>query len=180
MLRMAGITPDMIPTISFSITEEELGSLSLKDIVGDYAAWNYFQTVERPENAAFVQRFRQKYGQQRVTNDPMEAAYFGVHLWAQAVKQAGSDDVAAIRKAVKDQSLDAPEGNVRIDAETQHTWKIVRIGKIMQNGLFEVVYSSERPIQPIPFPATRTQAAWEDFLQNMHLGWGGKWANPGR
>jgi urea transport system substrate-binding protein len=155
-----------------------LGSLNLKDIVGDYAAWNYFQTLDSPQNPAFVQRFRQKYGQQRVTTDPMEAAYFGVHLWSQAVKQAGSDDVAAIRKAIKNQSLDAPEGIVRIDPETQHTWKIVRIGKIMQNGLFEVIYSSERPIQPIPFPATRTPAAWEEFLQDMHLRWGGNWANP--
>jgi urea transport system substrate-binding protein len=177
-LRAADVTPDKIPTISFSIGEEELGSLSLKDVVGDYAAWNYFQTVNRPQNAAFLQRFHHRYGEQRVTTDPMEAAYFGVHLWAQAVAQAGSDDVAAIRKAVKNQSFEAPEGNVRIDPETQHTWKIVRIGKIMSNGLFDVIYSSERPIQPIPFPATRSPAAWELFLQDLHVRWGGQWAHP--
>jgi len=88
-LRDAGVTPDKTPTISFSISEEELSSLSLKDVVGDYAAWNYFQTVDRPQNREFVRRFQARYGSQRVASDPMEAAYFGVHLWAQAVRTPG-------------------------------------------------------------------------------------------
>src|SRR5262249_62074198 len=100
-LRAAGVTPDRIPTISFSISEEELSSLSLKNVVGDYAAWNYFQTVDRPQNHAFVKRFQARYGNQRVISDPMEAAYFGVHLWAQAVEEAGDDNISSIRQAVR-------------------------------------------------------------------------------
>src|SRR5262249_51211479 len=61
-LRAAGVTPDRIPTISFSISEEELSGLSTKDLIGDYAAWNYFQSVERPQNQAFVKRFQDRYG----------------------------------------------------------------------------------------------------------------------
>lgn len=177
-LRAAGITPDKIPTVSFSISEEELSSLSLKDIAGDYAAWNYFQSLNRPQNKAFVKRFQAKYGPQRVTTDPMEAAWFGVQLWAQAVREAKSDNVQAIRQAIKEQSLDAPEGRVRIDPQTLHTWKTVRIGRISEQGQFEIIYDSDTSIQPIPYPASRSPSAWGEFLQDMHLRWGG-WSNPG-
>jgi urea transport system substrate-binding protein len=66
-------------------------------MVGDYGAWNYFQRLYRPANQAFVEKFRSPYGPHRVVPDPMEAGYFGVHLWAQAVKAPGEDRLPAIR-----------------------------------------------------------------------------------
>ncbi|MFO0868250.1 MAG: transporter substrate-binding protein [Pirellulales bacterium] len=177
-LRMAGIQSEKVPTISFSISEPELGSLTTRDIVGDYAAWNYFQSVDRPQNQAFVHRFRARYGTRHVISDPMEAAYFGVHLWARAVREAGSDQVAAIREAVKHQQFDAPQGQVRIDPATQHTSKTFRIGRITPEGRFQIVYSSESPIAPIPYPSSRSQGDWDAFLLDLHLRWGG-WSNPG-
>ena len=63
-LRTAGITPERIPTLSFSIGENELRNL---DITGDYAAWNYFQSIEGAENRRFVKSFRNRYGPQRVS-----------------------------------------------------------------------------------------------------------------
>jgi urea transport system substrate-binding protein len=179
-LRAAGVTPDRTPTISFSISEEELSSLRMKDLVGDYAAWNYFQSVERPQNHAFVKRFQARHGKQRFISDPMEAAYFGVHFWAQAVKEAGNDDVSKIRQAVRHQAFDAPEGRVRIDPETQHTSKVFRIGQITRESRFQVIYSSESPIAPIPYPNTRSKGDWDAFLLDLHLRWGGQWANPGK
>lgn len=178
-LRAAKVTPDRTPTISFSISEEELSSLRLSDVIGDYAAWNYFQSVDRPQNHAFVKRFQARHGQQRVISDPMEAAYFGVHLWALAVRDAKDDTVARIRQAVRHQSFDAPEGLVRIDPETQHTSKVFRIGRITTGNCFEVVYSSESAIAPIPYPNTRSKGDWDAFLLDLHLRWGGQWANPG-
>jgi urea transport system substrate-binding protein len=179
-LRAAGVMPDVTPTISFSISEEELSSLSMKDLVGDYAAWNYFQTVDRSQNREFVKRFQSRHGKLRFISDPMEAAYVGVHLWAQAVKEAGDDAVANIRKAVRHQTFDAPEGMVRIDPQTQHTSKVFRIGRITTANRFEVCYSSDSPIAPIPYPNTRRKGEWDAFLQDMRLGWGGQWANPGK
>lgn len=179
-LRVAGITPENTPTISFSISEEELSSLSMRDVVGDYAAWNYFQSVDRPQNREFVQRFQARHGKQRAISDPMEAAYFGVHLWAQAVKQAGDDTVAKIRQAIRHQSFDAPGGLMRIDPESQHTSKVFRIGRITPEGRFEVVYSSESAIAPIPYPSSRSKGDWDGFLLDLHLRWGGEWANPGK
>lgn len=177
-LRMAGIKSESTPTISFSISEPELGSLTTKDIVGDYAAWNYFQSVDRPQNHGFIKRFQARYGNRQVVSDPMEAAYFGVHLWARAVKEAGSDQVPAIRQAAKHQEVDAPEGMVRIDPATQHTSKTFRVGRITPAGRFEIVYSSESPIAPIPYPNSRSQGDWDSFLLDLHLRWGG-WSNPG-
>jgi urea transport system substrate-binding protein len=176
-LRAAGLTPDKVPTISFSISEEELGSLGMKGVVGDYAAWNYFQSVDRPRNRDFVKRFQTKYGRQRVVSDPMEAAYCGVHLWAQAVREAGATDTAAVRQAVRHQQFDGPEGLVRIDPETQHTSKVFRVGQITRENRFEIVYSSENPIAPVPYPGTRSKGAWDAFLLDLNLRWGGRWAN---
>ena len=177
-LRNSGITPDKIPTISFSIAEEEIRNLNTEDMIGDYAAWNYFQSIDNLENKEFVKNFQKKYGKNRVTNDPIEAAYFGLYLWAQAVSEAGEDDVNIIREFIIDQSFNAPEGVVYVDAENQHTWKTVRIGKIQANGQFEIVWTSDKPIRPVPYPISRSKLDWEKFLDNLYQGWQNNWANP--
>ena len=175
LLRAAGITPEKIPTVYFSVGEIELLSLSAREIVGDYAAWNYFQSLDRPENHAFVKRFRSRYGRQRVVADTMEAGYLGVHLWAQAAHTADPDDVPAIRQALLNQTFEAPGGRVRIDAENQHTWKTMRLGRIVEGGQFEIVWSSEKPIRPEPYPSSRSPDAWKDFLNQLYEAWGGNW-----
>lgn len=179
-LRAAGITPAKVPTISFSISRDDLSSFSPKDVAGDYAAWSYFQSIDRPQNHAFIDRFQKRYGPTHAISDPMETAYVGVHLWAQAVRQAGTVDTKAVREALKTQTHDAPEGMVRIDPETQHAEKFVRIGQITPEGRFAVVYCSEQAIPPVPYPPTRPKADWDAFLNDLHLRWGGQWANPGK
>jgi urea transport system substrate-binding protein len=178
-LRKAGITPDKIPTISFSIAEEELRSLPREDVVGDYAVWNYFQSIDDANNRNFIKNFQKKYGANRVTSDPIEAGYFGVYLWSQAVTDAASLNVNIIRENLKDQSLKAPEGIVYIDSNNQHTWKTVRVGKIQPDGQFQVVWSSDKPIRPVPYPISRSKADWDKFLESLYLGWNKSWANPG-
>ncbi|HUN58062.1 MAG TPA: transporter substrate-binding protein, partial [Candidatus Binataceae bacterium] len=162
-LRAHGLTPDRIPVLSFSIGENELRSI---DITGNYAAWNYFQSIDRAENHLFVNAFRARYGPQRVTSDPMEAAYIGVHLWAQAVEQAGCEDLRRIREGLRHQSLNAPEGAVHIDPANQHTWKTIRVGKIVEEGQFDIIYSSENPIRPEPYPDSRSIDEWRTFLSD--------------
>ncbi|WP_413171908.1 urea ABC transporter substrate-binding protein [Anabaena azotica] len=177
-LRKAGIRSDIIPTISFSIAEEELKSLPTKHVVGDYAVWNYFQNINNLKNSEFIQHFKKKYGENRVTSDPIEAGYFGVYLWAQAVKDAGTDEVNMIRENIKDQSFKAPGGVVYIDANNQHTWKTVRVGKIQSDGQFKIVWNSGKPIRPVPYPISRSKAEWEIFINNLYQGWNQRWANP--
>jgi urea transport system substrate-binding protein len=179
-LRGAGILASQIPTMSFSIGETALGSLRAQDLAGDYAAWNYFQKTDRSQNEQFVNRFHERLGSHRVISDPMEAAYAGVKLWAQAVKAAGSVEAVAIRQAILGQSFDAPEGPIRIDPATGRTTKFIRIGKMTEGGQYEIIYSSDVAIDPVPYPETRSKAEWDAFLTNLQLSWGGEWANPKR
>ena len=166
--------------LSFSIAEDELRKLPLRDMVGDYAAWDYFQSIDRPENREFVQRFKAIYGADRVTSDVIEAAYYSVHLWAQAVVEAQSEEVANVLKAIRRQSLNAPEGIVSVDDETQHTWRPVYVGQIRADGQFDLVWSSEKPVRPIPYPNSRSHAEWDAFLNGLYqvLGWLGKPRSP--
>src|SRR4029077_13233794 len=99
-LRAAGILPERTPVLSFSIAEDELRKLPLREMVGDYAAWDYFQSIDRPEKRKVVRIFKARYGSDRVTSDVIEAAYNSVLLWSQAVAEAESADVADVIKVI--------------------------------------------------------------------------------
>ena len=152
-LRAAGITPEDIPTISFSISENELASFDADLMAGDIASWTYFQSLDEEHNRTFVADFKARYGDDRVIGDPMVAAYEGIHLWALAVAAAGSAEVDEIRAKVGHRGFLGPGGIVYVDAENQHVWKKVRIGRIRGDGQFDIVWSSEIPIRPEPYPA---------------------------
>jgi urea transport system substrate-binding protein len=107
--------------------------------------------VDTPENRKFVKAYKARYGENRVTDDPIEAAYLGVYLWKQAVEKAGSTDVVKVRAAAKNIEFAAPSGKVKIDAQTQHTWKTVRIGKVRLDGQIEEIWNSGAPVRPDPF-----------------------------
>jgi urea transport system substrate-binding protein len=176
-LQAAGILPQCTPVVAFSIAEDELRKLPLRALVGDYGAWDYFQSIDRPENHAFVRRFQAKYGADRVTSDVIVAAYTSVRLWAQAVVEAQTDDVGEVLKAIRRQSINAPEGIITVDLDTQHAWRPVSIGRIRGDGQFDLVWSSEKPVRPIPYPPSRSRAEWDALLEGLHRRWGG-WANP--
>jgi urea transport system substrate-binding protein len=150
-IQAAGLTPDKYPVMSVSVAEEEVRQIGKEYLVGHYAAWNYFQTVDTPENTKFVEAFKAEYGADRVTNDPMEAAYIMVYLWKQAVEKAGkADDLEAVRAAAVGQTFAAPEGTVTMNAN-HHISKTVRIGQVRDDGLFDIVYSTDGPVDPVPW-----------------------------
>lgn len=152
-LKDAGISADTIPVMSFSIAEEEVKGIGAQNIAGDLVSWNYYETTATPANEKFVAAYKKAYGEDRVTDDPIEAAYDAVYLWKAAVEKAGSFDVEAVRKAAADIAFDAPEGDVKIDGENQHLYKRVRIGKVNANGLIDEVSVTDH-IKPDPFLAT--------------------------
>lgn len=164
----AGLTPDKYPTMSVSIAEEEVKAIGPEYLKGHYAAWNYFQTVDTPENKKFVQAFKNKYGQERVTNDPMEAAYIMVYLWKQAVEKAGkADDLETVRTAALGQTFQAPGGIVKLE-NNHHLAKTVRIGEVGEDGMFKIVYATEAPVEPIP---------WNQYVADTK-GYGCDWSDP--
>ncbi|GAX37501.1 urea ABC transporter substrate-binding protein [Nodularia sp. NIES-3585] len=168
-LRGAGLTPEKYPSMSVSIAEEEVKAIGVEYLQGHYAAWNYFQTVDTPANQKFVAAFKQEYGADRVINDPMEAAYIAVYLWKQAVEKAGTTDLAQVRAAAYGQTIDAPEGKVTMTANN-HLSKIVRIGQVRQDGLFDIVYATPAPVEPIP---------WNQFVKETQ-GFGCDWSDPAK
>ncbi len=149
----AGFTAESLPVISVSVAEEEVRGIGAENIAGHYTAWNYYQTTDTPENAAFVEAYKAAYGEDRVTDDPIEAGYFGVYLWKAMVEKAGSTEVDAVREAAQSGEIEyqAPEGLVKVDPENQHTYKYVRIGQINAEGLIDEVYASTDPVKPDPF-----------------------------
>ena len=168
-LQGAGMTPDLYPVMSVSVAEEEVRQIGPEFLVGHYAAWNYFQTVESPENEKWVADFKAEYGDDRVTNDPMEAAYIMVYLWKQAVEQAGTTDIAAVREAAYGQEFAAPEGPVTMNAN-HHISKTVRIGQVREDGLFDIVSSTDGPIDPVP---------WNQYVAETK-GFACDWSDPAK
>ncbi len=151
-LHQAKISPQDIPVISVSIAEDELQHIGLEITSGHYAAWNYFQSIDTPSNNRFVSTFQQRYGNSRVTGDPIETAYIQVHLYALAASKAGTTNPEAIRETAANMIFGAPQGLIRIDPKNQHTWKVARVGRIQEDGQFSIVWSSQTPLKPEPFP----------------------------
>jgi urea transport system substrate-binding protein len=145
----AGLGADNSPIISVSIAEEEAPAMGV-DLTGQYAAWNYFQSVDTPVNATFIEAFQAKYPG-RPTSDPMEAAYTSLYLYKGMVEKAGSFCVDAVNAASDGVTFEAPEGTVTINGENHHIAKTGLIGQINADNQFDIVWSSEGPIEPDPF-----------------------------
>ena len=152
-LSTQGITPSKVPVVATSVGEDELRSILPSRVEGHFAAWNYFQSVDTPRNREFVGRFQQELGYDRVTDDPIEAAYFQVYLWKLAAEKAGSFDVDKVRASLQSGiEFDAPGGMVKIDPRTQHTYKRFRLGRVRDDRQFDVVHESPDWIAPDPYP----------------------------
>ncbi|MDA1099372.1 MAG: urea ABC transporter substrate-binding protein [Proteobacteria bacterium] len=151
-----GIKAEDIPVIAFSVGEEELAGLDTKPLVGHLAAWNYFMSVDAPENATFIKGWHAFIGDgKRVTNDPMEATYIGFKMWTQAVKQAGTTNVDAVRQAMYGQKVKNLTGGMAVMNTNHHLSKPVLIGEIQADGQFDVVWRTEGEV---------VGDAWSDFI----------------
>jgi urea transport system substrate-binding protein len=147
------ITAEQMPVCAVSVGEDELRGLDPKKCEGHLAAWNYFQTVNTPENVEFVKKFKAKYGDDRVTDDPIEAAYYQVYFWAQGVEKAGTaTDIDKVIAGIRGQTFKAPEGMVKVDEKNNHTWKPFRLGKIRGDRQFDIIYETKEWIRPEPYP----------------------------
>jgi urea transport system substrate-binding protein len=150
----AGLTAAAMPVVSVSIAEEEVKGIGAGNLKDQLTAWNYYQTIDSPENKKFVAAFKAAYGEDRVTSDPMEAAYTSLYLWKGMVEKADSFAVADVQAAAGGVSFDAPEGTVTVNGENHHIAKTALIGRIQADGLIKTIWSSEGPVQPDPFLTT--------------------------
>jgi urea transport system substrate-binding protein len=151
-LHAAGITSDKQTLLTISTTEDEALGIGGENLVGFYSAMKYFQSLQNPNNEAFVKAFKAKYGDKAVIGDVTQAAYLGPWLWKATVEKCGSfdiDKVAAASSGVEFKG--APEGYVRIHDSNHHLWSKLRIGQWQADGQAKVLYESDL-IEPNPFP----------------------------
>ena len=151
-----GIKAEDIPVVAFSVGEEELAGLDTAPLVGHLAAWNYFQSVDTPENADFIAKWRDyTKNPKRVTNDPMEAHVIGFNMWVKAVEKAGSTDPDAVIDAIVGVSVPNLSGGASTMMPNHHITKPVLIGEIQADGQFETVWQT---------PGLVVGDEWSDYL----------------
>jgi urea transport system substrate-binding protein len=160
----AGLKATDVPVVAFSVGEEELRGIDTRPLVGHLAAWNYFQSVKAPANDEFVKKWKAYATKHKlpnadkaVTNDPMEATYVGINMWAQAVTKAGSFEVDKVRGAMAGQTFPAPSGfTLTMDKTNHHLWKPVMIGEVQSDGQFDIVWKTKDTIRAQP---------WSPYIQ---------------
>jgi urea transport system substrate-binding protein len=154
-----GLKATDVPVVAFSVGEEELRGIDTKPLVGHLAAWNYFMSIDTPENKLFIDEWKAYAkekklpdAEKRVTNDPMEATYMGIKMWAQAAEQAKTVDIDAVRQASGGQTISSPSGfTTTMDGPNHHLHKPVYIGEIQEDGQFKIVWKTEGPIRAEPW-----------------------------
>jgi urea transport system substrate-binding protein len=151
-----GVSAEDIPVVAFSVGEEELAGLDTEPLVGHLAAWNYFMSVDSPENDEFIEAWQTFNGsEERVTNDPMEAHYIGFNMWVKAVEAAGTTDADAVIDSIVGVSVPNLTGGLSAMMPNHHITKPVLVGEIQADGQLETVWETSGLV---------VGDAWSDFL----------------
>jgi len=155
-----GLKATDVPVVAFSVGEEELRGVDTKPLQGHLAAWNYFMSIKAPANDAFIKKWS-AYAKAKgiaghkdkpLTNDPMEATYIGINMWAQAVTKAKSTDTDKVIAAMAGQTFTAPSGiTSKMDEKNHHLHKSVFIGEVKADGQFNVVWKTPGPVKAQPW-----------------------------
>ncbi len=152
-----GIKATDIPVVAFSVGEEELAGIDTKPLVGHLAAWNYFESVDVPENKAFIEKWKAyTKNPKRVTNDPMEAHVIGFNMWVKAVEKAGTTDPNAVIDALVGVTVPNLSGGFSAMMPNHHITKPVLIGEIKDDGQFNIVSQT---------PGLVVGDEWSDYLE---------------
>lgn len=154
-----GLKATDVPVVAFSVGEEELRGVDTKPLIGHLAAWNYFMSLKNPTNDAFKKKWADYAKAKKLpgadkplTNDPMEATYIGIHMWAQAVAKAKSTETDKVIAAMAGQTFPAPSGFVaKMDEKNHHLHKPVFIGEVKSDGQFNVVWKTPAPVKAKPW-----------------------------
>lgn len=122
--------------------------LSPEEANGYLLAYNYFESIETPENKNFLLKFHKRFGSDYpcVTEFAM-ATYQGFRLWAEGVKKAGSIETPKMIDALESGvSIDAPSGKVTIDPQTHHCVLNVSLAEV-KDRKFKILesYAQQTP-----------------------------------
>lgn len=149
--RTAGFDPSTMPIASLTTSEAEIAQMDPADATGHITAAPFFESLTTASAKAFVSAYKLKYGQDAPIPASAEAAYFQVHLFANALRAVDIDAPEPLLEALKGMEFDAPQGRVKIDPDTNHSYVWPRIGRVGRDGRFEIVWSSKAAIKPDPY-----------------------------
>jgi ABC-type branched-subunit amino acid transport system substrate-binding protein len=140
-----------IPVASCTLSEPELAAIGPAAVDGHITSSVYFSSLDTPENDRFVKAYRARFPDGPVVSADAEATYLAVRLLARAVTEAGTDEACAVKRAVALRPILAPQGEVRIDAETMHASLTPRIACSRLDGGFTVLREATRPVPADPY-----------------------------
>lgn len=150
-LARAGVS---IPMLSCSLCEPELRCIGPEASVGTIASSVYFESVRRPENQAFVARWKARFGTDSSPGVDAQATYVAVMLLARAVRRAGTAEVAAVREASADHVFEAPQGPTWVDPSNNHCFATPRLARSVPGYAFEIFWEASAPTAPDPYLST--------------------------
>src|SRR4051794_30223567 len=138
-----GIKAKDIPSVAFSVGEEELAGIDTKPLLGHLAAWNYFESIDTPGNKEFIAKWKAfTKNPKRVTNDPMEAHVIGFNMWIKAIEKAGTTSPDAVIDAMVGVSVPNLTGGLSTMMPNHHITKPVLIGEIQGDGQINTVWQT--------------------------------------
>jgi branched-chain amino acid transport system substrate-binding protein len=165
----AGFDPKTMPIASLTTSEAEVSQMSPEVAAGHFTASPYFQAIESEMNRRCLSRFRSRFGADSVPNMCWEASYFQTHIFANAMRQAGTDRIDALLPHVLGSEFLAPQGLVRIDPTNHHTCVYPRIGRANLKGQFTLIREATRPVHPDPYLVTHSLGDWTAKLNTLEL-----------
>ncbi|MGH1427397.1 MAG: urea ABC transporter substrate-binding protein [Arenicella sp.] len=116
---------------------------------GIITSQEYFQWVDEPKNAAFVASWQQAYGDKEPIISGAVDVWNAVHLWAEAVKLAGTTDSKdVIAKLESGLSFEGPNGLVAMEPGSHHLKQNIYIVRGNDKHEFDVVkkYAQVAPV----------------------------------
>ena len=165
----AGFDPKTMPIASLTTSEAEVSQMSPEVAAGHFTASPYFQSIDSEMNRRCLARFKSRFGQDSVPNMCWEASYFQMHIFANAMRQSGSDRIDALLPNVLGSEFLAPQGLVRIDSTNHHTCVYPRIGRANLKGQFTILREAIRPVHPDPYLVTHSIGDWTTKLNTLEL-----------
>jgi branched-chain amino acid transport system substrate-binding protein len=160
----AGFDPKTMPIASLTTSEAEISQMGWSVAAGHYTSAPYFQSIDSVSNRDCLVRLRQRFGSECVPNLCWEAAYFQMHMFANAMRESGSDEITQIMPQLLGSEFEAPQGRVRIDPSNHHTCLYPRIGRAEATGQFTIVREARRPVHPDPYLVTHSLGDWTAML----------------
>ncbi len=156
----ADLDPSRMPIGSLNTSETESPAMERGIAAGHYTAAPYFQSVDTAENHRAVRHHQSRFGANTPTDMNWEAAYYQMHMFAEACARAGSDEIGAIMSHLLGSEFAAPQGRVRIDPVNHHMALYPRIGRANADGQFTILRESKFAVGPDPYMTRQTLGDW--------------------